>query len=418
MRSGSWVLLCLAWTLPCQGPPSEVHQRSPANDEVSYTPRLPDPDTIVGAWEYRFRYVAPPMTRSRCAEVADAVSAARATAPEHALAWMINEEKVMRDAAAEKGWEGYDSLEELHTCRVVNQEQFYQLVHVDGGWRPGGVTATGFTRQVLVLGGVVVQRDDTTDPRVADLFFVRRRAAGIGDLLTSCSIFDEWKEHALVIRYCETRGSRENGRIVVGKSEFLRLPPTGIGAPYLGTRLVMAQKRAGTLTTYVVTLFDDHGRACKEWKSDWFAHRPRSFRMREYYSGSDAIRSDRDMTVLNHVTSTSLPSIEEVSVTPYERSTADDDRIDGCPQFDPRRGLPMVSVPEGAGHIPETMEPVSSTRKDAQTRPVRTGVPLPEKLPVSRTAKPSIWQNMWIVVASVAGIIAVVCGVYRYGKRA
>ncbi len=300
--------------------------------------RAPDSESITGTWKYHFESLSPKITKADCTALVLALSAAREQAPQVAIADMIAEENHFRGLSLKNGRSARRSMQSM-LLSVEESKVFYEKTELDGGWQQDA--SVGFTSQVLRQGDLIWSRQDPS-PQSGIVSKFSVSAAHPGQLSTSSDLCAEWQEHFDVVNYCKDNGkSDKSGNLFkVTRSRYLANPPMGIGLIHVGTSMLMrVSKRTGS-KSYIVSMFDDTGRSCREWKSLWRNGYPRLLEMRWLFSAGSAVNTVRTLRIVKHSRNVHVPDLQELAVTPFEKRSARDHRQAGFPSFDPFDGVP------------------------------------------------------------------------------
>lgn len=325
-------VLTLATLAAAQG----TRQAAPAVTPV-------DTSSLLGRWQYQFTIEQPALSAEQCQGLIAALVAARNGAPDDALESLVRETQAIRELAAQGGRKAATCQRQV-TYVAATETTFYERTDVDGGWQKGG--SVGFTCQVLRGGdqNIWTRQDSSRTEGFAQPYYVdavKGRQDATNSLL-AC----EARQHALAINYCIERGSASaDGRqVTVADEVYAKDPPVGLAVLYVGTSLVMRCNRVGERAAFAITLFDDDGRPCKEWLSEWVNGRPRMLEERESFSASTAVNTIRRLKVVDYTATGEIPDTTELAMTPFERRVALDYRQPRSPEFDPTAGAPSLDL--------------------------------------------------------------------------
>jgi hypothetical protein len=386
---------------------SATAQREPPDPGAQF--RIPDPDiaVLIGTWKYQFHSEYPNLSAAVCQEIEDAIKEARQTAPPHAIESMIDEERYLRECRERTNGRPAPTYSVEHrTMAVAEAAVFYQRIDENGGWQVG--VADGHTDQVLRLGDILWHRSDPSPASGVSRQFTLETAT---DKQTAdrCLLTGEWRQHALAVHYCLDFGvAAGQGRWVVDKKQFEQRPPYGLSLLYVGTSMALEARRVGKSTRCVVTLFDQNGRTCKEWTSEWLAERPAKLSECEHWSAGAFVNNRRTLTVVSHSRDFRIPDLQELAVTPTENREAFDHRRPGAFIVDPLGKVPSLeslSIEEGGRGDDNPVVPEVEIRAVTDAPPAQL-TRLPSATVAEQGQAGRSWP--WLLAAAVAVILVVV----------
>jgi hypothetical protein len=172
--------------------------------------------------------------------------------------------------------------------------------------------------------------------------------------------------------------------------------------------MALEARRVGKSTRCVVTLFDQNGRTCKEWTSEWLAERPAKLSECEHWSAGAFVNNRRTLTVVSHSRDFRIPDLQELAVTPTENREAFDHRRPGAFIVDPLGKVPSLeslSIEEGGLGYEDPVVPQAVTLAVPDAPPAQL-TRLPSATVAEQGQAGRSWP--WLLAAAVAVILVVV----------